>query len=505
GTEPNVIYEPDQDFNGEDRFTFKINDGSADSAPATISITVMGATDTPIANSQSVTVQEDKELPIILTGNDPDGDPLTFAVLRNPAHGALTGKAPNVIYTPDPNFSWLDSFTFKVSDGTTESTPATVSISVTPVNDPPKAHDDVLVTEEDKPATIDVLANDTEVDNEVLKVTAATKSAGGSVTVNPNGTLTYTPNADFYGKDTFTYIVTDGQGMTDSATVRVEVTSANDAPSITSKPVTVAMVGVQYAYDVDARDPDGTDKLSYSLTSAPSGMTIEPDTGMIRWTPTERQKGETFAVAVKVTDSVPASDVQQYDVRVKPTPAKAATLSVADGYDHNARRRLSADGRIEAIKASDDKRIESGYGSTISYDFSEVSIPPGAKIAKVVLYVEHYEDESFPLGKLKWEIGKGWPDKPTVWFTANASIYKGKDREATDSWDITSFGNTPEKVNALQLRIQNTDSISGRKTFVNHVRVLVEWDWPVSRSPAMRRIGSKITDDADDGLVLIRQ
>ncbi|MHC4582561.1 MAG: Ig-like domain-containing protein, partial [Planctomycetota bacterium] len=452
GTEPNVIYEPDQDFNGEDSFTFKINDGTADSAPATISIRVIGATDTPIANSQSVTVQEDKELPIILTGNDPDGDPLTFAVLRNPAHGALTGKAPNVIYTPDPNFSWLDSFTFKVSDGTTESTPATVSISVTPVNDPPKAHDDVLVTEEDKPATIDVLANDTEVDNEVLKVTAATKSAGGSITVNPTGTLTYTPNADFYGKDAFTYIVTDGQGMTDSATVRVEVTSANDAPSITSKPVIVAMDGVQYPYDVDARDPDGTDKLTYSLASAPSGMTIEPDTGMIRWTPTERQKGETFAVAVKVTDSVPASDVQQYDVRVKPTPAKAATLTVADGYDHNARRRLSVDGRIEAIKASDDKRIESGYGSTISYDFSEVSIPPGAKIAKVVLYVEHYEDESFPLGKLKWEIGKGWPDKPTVWFTANASIYKGKDREATDSWDITSFGNTPEKVNALQLR-----------------------------------------------------
>jgi hypothetical protein len=265
------------------------------------------------------------------------------------------------------------------------------------------------------------------------------------------------------------------------------------------------MVGVQYAYDVDARDPDGTDKLDYSLTSAPSGMTIEPATGMIRWTPTERQTGESFAVAVKVTDSVSASDVQQYDVRVNPTPPKAATLTVADAYDHNARRRLSADGRIEAIKASDDKRIECGYGSTISYDFSEVSLPPGAKIAKVMLYVEHYEDEGFPLGKLKWEVGKGWPDKPTVWFTGNARINNGKGKEATDSWDITSFGNTAEKVNALQLRIQNTDSISGRKTFVNHIRMLVEWDWPVSRSPAMRRVETKITDEADDGLVLIRR
>jgi hypothetical protein len=293
--------------------------------------------------------------------------------------------------------------------------------------------------------------------------------------------------------------------MTDSATVRVEVTSANDMPLITSKPVIVAMVGVQYTYDVDATDPDRTDKLTYSLTSRPSGMTIDPATGVIRWTPIEGQKDETFAVAVKVTDSVPASDVQQYDVSVNPTPPKAATLTVADAYDHNIRKRFSADGRIDAIKASDDKRVECGYGSTISYNFSKVIIPPGAKVAKVVLYVEHYEDKSFPLGRLKWEIGKGWPDNPTVWFAGNATINKGKQEEATNSWDITSFGNTPEKVNSLQLRIKNADSISRKKTFVNYIRVVVEWDWPVSRSSVRREAKSKSEDKADDGLVLIRR
>jgi cellulose biosynthesis protein BcsQ len=505
GTGPNVVYEPDQNFNGPDNFTFKINDGTTDSVPATISIMVIAAADAPIANDVSVTVHEDKEQSIILTGTDPDGDPLTFAVLRTPAHGTLIGNAPNVIYTPDPNFSWLDSFTFRVNDGTADSAPATVRISVTPVNDPPKAHDDAIVTQEDTPATIDVLANDTEVDNELLKITAASKSANGSVTVNPTGTLTYTPNADFYGKDTFTYIVTDREGMTDTATVRVEVISANDMPLITSKPVIVAMVGVQYTYDVDATDPDRTDKLTYSLTSRPLGMTIEPATGVIRWTPIEGQKDETFAVAVKVTDGDSVCDVQQYEVSVNPTPPRAATLTVVDAYDHNTRKWLSADGRIDAIKASDDKRIEGGYGSTISYSFSKVTIPPGAKVAKVMLYAEHYEDESFPLGRLKWEIGKGWPDNPTVWFAANGPIREGKQQEATDSWDITSFGNTAEEVNSLQLQIKNTDSISRKKTFVNYIRVAVEWDWPVSERSVKREAQSKSKDEADDGLVLIRR
>ncbi len=507
GTEPNVVYEPDLNFNGPDSFTFKVNDGTENSVLGTISITVIGVADAPIANSADVTAHEDKKLSIILTGTDPEGDPLTYSVLRTPAHGTLTGKAPTVTYTPDPNFSWLDSFTFRVNDGTADSAPATVKITVTPVNDPPKAHHDATVTQEDTPVTIDVLANDTDADNELLRITAVSKSAGGSATVNPTGALTYTPNADFYGKDTFMYTVTDREGMTDTATVRIEVTSANDRPVITSKPVIVAMVGVRYAYDVNATDPDSGDELTYSLISRPSGMTIDSITGLIRWTPIEGQKEETFDVAVKVADSnnVPVSDVQQYSVNVNPQPPKAATLTVADAYDHSVRRRLAADGRIHAIKASDDKRIEGGYGSTISYSFSPVTIPPGAKVASARLFVEHYEDESFPLGKLQWELGEGWPNDPTIWFTANGPIRKGKQKEATDSWDITSFADTAEKVNSLQLRIKNTDNVSRKKTFVDYIRVVVEWDWPEPRALVKREAETNSPGENDDGLVLIRR
>jgi len=506
GTEPNMVYSPELNYNGPDAFTFKVNDGTADSMPAKVSVLVTGVDDAPVALDDSVTAEEDAEQAIVLTGSDPDGDPLTFAVLRNPAHGPLRGTAPNLIYTPDPNFSWLDSFTFKVNDGIADSNPGTVRISVTPVNDPPKANDDEIVTQEDTPATIDVLANDTEVDNELLKSAAMSKGAGGSAKINATGTLTYVPNPDFFGEDEFTYTVTDRQGASDTATVRVTVTSANDPPTITSKPVITAMVGVQYGYALVATDPDGGDAMTYRLTSRPAGMTIDSATGLIRWTPTEAERDQTFEVAAQVIDSnsVPASDVQQFEIRVNPTPPKRAVLTVADGYDHSSKRRLSTNGKLDAIKASDDKRIEIGFGSAISCNFSKVTMPPGAKMTSATLYIEHYEEEQFPFGKLQWELGKDWPAKPEVCHKfENVPVRKGKAYEATDALDVMSFADTPEKLSSLQLLIKNVDNVSRKKAFVDYIYLDVEWDWPIPAEPARPR--TRNADEIDDGLELFRR
>ena len=90
----------------------------------------------PVANAQAVTTAEDTALAITLTGTDTDGDPLTFAV-GAPSNGTLSGAAPNLTYTPNANFNGTDSFTFTVNDGTASSAPATVSITVSAVNDPP--------------------------------------------------------------------------------------------------------------------------------------------------------------------------------------------------------------------------------------------------------------------------------------------------------------------------------------------------------------------------------
>ena len=130
GTAPNVTYTPATNYHGPDSFTFKANDGSLDSATATVSLTVTPVNDAPVAASQSVNSGQNTAAAITLSASDVDGDPLTYIIVSQPAHGTLSGTPPEVIYTPISGYSGADSFTFKANDGTLDSAPASVTLSV---------------------------------------------------------------------------------------------------------------------------------------------------------------------------------------------------------------------------------------------------------------------------------------------------------------------------------------------------------------------------------------
>ncbi len=167
----------------------------------------------PTANAQSVTTSEDSVRAITLTGSDPDSDPLTFSVVSNPGHGTLSGTAPNLTYTPAPNYNGPDSFTFKVNDGIVDSTPASVSITVTAVNDAPVANSQSVATTEDTAKAITLTGSD--VDGNPLTYSVVTYPSQGVLSgTAPN--LTYTPAANYFGLDSFTFKVNDG--ILDSAT-----------------------------------------------------------------------------------------------------------------------------------------------------------------------------------------------------------------------------------------------------------------------------------------------
>jgi VCBS repeat-containing protein len=432
----------------------------------------------PKAEPVNVTTKEDTPVSITLTGSDRDGDPLTYSVITKPAHGRLTGTVPNLNYRPERDFNGQDSFTFKVSDGKDDSSAATVSITVTPGNDPPIANDDNATAQEDTPIVmIDVLKNDTDPDKDRLVVVKATQGSNGSVTINTDSTLTYAPNRNFSGNDTFTYTVSDGKDGTDTATVSVTINAVNDAPSITSKPVETARVWATYTYGVVAKDPDPGDKLVYSLIKKPEGMTINEATGLIEWKPTRSNAG-THDVTVRVADNYKtrAMDTQSFTITVTSldSPLKN-TLTVSDCFNYKGKEKLSAKDKIPVIQTSDNNRLETEPHSYTCYRFSNPSIPEGAAIVSVVVFVEHFEDPSFTSGKLAWSVGTGWPSKPLVWAAIEAPIRQGLSSEVIDSWDVTSSVETAEKINSLQFQVQNNEAAGPKKTSVDYIYAVVEW------------------------------
>jgi VCBS repeat-containing protein len=224
GTAPNLTYTPGANYSGSDSFTFRANDGSVNSAVATVSITVAAVNDVPVAVGQSVALDEDSTGQVTLSASDVEGQPLTYSIVRAPAHGVLSGTAPNLTYTPEANFNGPDSFTFRASDGSASSAVATVSIDVAAVNDAPVAQSQSVTTQPGAPATIRLVA--TDVDGGALTFEILDRPAQGAL----SGTapdVTYTPAAGHTGNDRFTFRATDGSGARSNvAAVSVTVQQA---------------------------------------------------------------------------------------------------------------------------------------------------------------------------------------------------------------------------------------------------------------------------------------
>ncbi len=188
-------------------------------------LTVIQPNRAPVAVPQSLSVDEDNALPIKLLAADADGDLLSYTI-GIPTNGTVTGTAPNLIYQPNSNFHGADSFTFKVNDGKTDSTIATISITVVPVNDPPVAQSQSASVDEDHSLSLTLVAAD--VDGDILTYTFTAPTHGVLTGTPPN--LTYKPSTNYFGTDSFTFTAKDAQVDSAAATVSITIVSVNDAP-----------------------------------------------------------------------------------------------------------------------------------------------------------------------------------------------------------------------------------------------------------------------------------
>jgi len=243
-------YTPDMDFNGTDSFTYHANDGTADSPTVTATITVGPVNDGPNAVDDTFGTDEDTVLvepdPGVLTNDtDPENDPLTVtafdatsaqdAAVTVDADGSFsydpTGAA--ALQALDDSESVDDTFTYTVDDGSSTPDTATVTVTVDGVNDPPVAADDGYTTDEDVTLNVPapgVLGNDTDVDVEPLTTVLVDDVSDGTLTLDADGSFTYTPDLNFNGSDSFTYRANDGTVGSNVATVTITVNPVNDPP-----------------------------------------------------------------------------------------------------------------------------------------------------------------------------------------------------------------------------------------------------------------------------------
>jgi hypothetical protein len=207
-------------------------------------------------------------------------------------------------------------------------------------------------------------------------------------------------------------------------------------------------------------DADGEQLNSDVAAELPLGSLNEPEPGMINAPVLNYESGDNVTFKVDEEKSVPVSDAQSLTITANPVSLK---LTASGG------------GQSNVVQSSDNNRWKTNVGSSISYGFSDVSIPANAVIKSAILFVEHFEEERFAEGKLEWAISTGWPDKPVVWAVMKAPVHEGESSEAIDAWDITSAVDTIEKINSLQLKITNNNNVANGKTLVDYAYVVVEY------------------------------
>ena len=255
----------------------------------------------PKAETDTLTIKEDTAGTVNVIANDMDaeGDTLSVTAVSEPSNGTaeiVEGSMTEVTYTPKTNFHGTDSFTYEVSDGYGGTDTGTVDVTITPVNDAPVATNDIFTVLENASATsLNVIANDIDVDGDTLSISVVNEVAvisspsNGAAVIKPGSTteIMYTPKGNFRGSDSFTYEVNDGNGGTDTGTVDVTITQANETPSFIEGPSATrtipenAEVGTAVGGPVTARDGDN-DRLEYWLSGTEvSTFEVDRETGQL--------------------------------------------------------------------------------------------------------------------------------------------------------------------------------------------------------------------------------
>ena len=342
-------YKPKADYFGEDSFAYRVSDGELISEEAMVYITINNVNDAPVTTNDDYTVDEDTILNVdILLGvlvndEDIDSENLTVSVVETTTNGTLTLNSNGSFqYVPNLNFNGTDNFTYSASDGALYSNTATVTITVNPVNDPPVANNNSYIISEDTTLTTtsanSLIVNDTDVDTpktSFIAYNTTNPTNHSAFSINTDGTFSYTPKANFYGTDSFTYRISDGSLPSNVATVTITVNPVNDPTIANADSFTVAedtTLNVDVANGVTKNDVNvDNDVLTVTLIeTTKNGQLTLNSNGSFQYIPNSNFNG-TDTFIYKVNDSQNATATITVTPVTDPQPANTQIYTVVGG------------------------------------------------------------------------------------------------------------------------------------------------------------------------------
>ncbi|EHK7406365.1 tandem-95 repeat protein, partial [Vibrio parahaemolyticus] len=347
-----LVFTPAENFHGDAEITYTITDGAL-TDQATVNVTVNAVNDTPVVESSIAdqTLAEDFtpytiDLNTAFSDVDNVDGELTFSVSGNSniQVAIVNGIAT---FTPTADWNGSEALTFTATDPSGESISQTVNFTVAPVAD---IVADKTTVVEDTPTIIKVLGNDTfEGDDKVVSLDTNNGPANGTVSVNPDGSVTYSPNDNYHGADSFTYIVTSG-GVSESTTVNVDVTPVNDVP-VAKDDTATTQEDTAVTIDVLPNDTDiDGDTLRIDSASVPSDQgTVEIVDGKLVFTPAENFNGNA-EITYTVTDGQLTDEAK---VTVTVNPVNDAPTIKVDAVESITEDAVSTDTVVATLTVRD--------------------------------------------------------------------------------------------------------------------------------------------------------
>ncbi|TOB14984.1 RTX toxin, partial [Vibrio parahaemolyticus] len=437
-----LVFTPAENFNGDAEITYTVTDGAL-TDQATVKVTVNAVNDTPVVESNIAdqTLAEDFtpytiDLNTAFSDVDNVDGELTFSVSGN---SNIQVAIVNGIATITPTADWNGSeiLTFTATDPSGESISQTVNFTVAPVAD--IVADSVTVVEE-TPTIIKVLGNDTfEGDDKVVSLDTNNGPANGTVSINPDGSVTYTPNDNYHGTDSFTYIVTSG-GVSESTTVSVDVTPVNDVP-VAKDDIATTQEDTAVTIDVLPNDSDmDGDKLSIQSASVPEAQgKVEIVEGKLVFTPSENFNGDA-EITYTITDGQLTDEAK---VTVTVNPVNDAPTIKVDAVESITEDAVNTDTVVAALTVRDTDTPEDQLAVSLENNSNGYFVLVGNEVKLTQAGVDAVNNDELNLKDL----------------TISASVSDGVNPTASDSDSliVNRVNDAPTVENAIADQVLSED------------------------------------------------